>query len=64
MVTGIVDWECSGFYPEYWEYTRSLFEGFRNSERERNLMHTIFKAFGDYSKELDVEKRSWEEGIG
>lgn len=32
-VSGIVDWEFAGFYPEYWEYTKSLFEGFRWSER-------------------------------
>ena len=62
-VTGIVDWESSGFYPEYWDYTRSLYEGFRHRERERGLMHAIFKVFGDYSKEFDVEKRSWEEGV-
>ena len=61
-VMGIVDWENSGFYPEYWDYTRSLYEGFRYTERGRDLMHTIFRPFGDYSKEFDVEKRSWEEG--
>ncbi|KAJ1963866.1 hypothetical protein GGI12_001793 [Dipsacomyces acuminosporus] len=21
----IIDWECCGFYPEYWEYTKSLY---------------------------------------
>ncbi len=24
-VTGIVDWECAGWYPEYWEYTKAHF---------------------------------------
>ena len=24
-VVGIVDWELSGFYPEYWEYVKALF---------------------------------------
>lgn len=61
-VTGIVDWESAGFYPEYWEYTRALFEGFRYAERTRDMLHELFKAFGDYSKEFEVEKRSWEEG--
>ncbi|QGA21624.1 hypothetical protein EYB26_009335 [Talaromyces marneffei] len=28
-VTGIVDWETSGYYPEYWDYTKAMFEGFR-----------------------------------
>ncbi|KAI0007108.1 kinase-like domain-containing protein [Xylariaceae sp. FL0662B] len=61
-VTGIVDWENSGYYPEYWDYTRSLYEGFRYSWRWCDVMHEVFKPFGDYSKEFEVEKRSWEEG--
>ncbi|KAK6865799.1 hypothetical protein PG995_002327 [Apiospora arundinis] len=61
-LVGIVDWEFSGYYPEYWEYTKSLFEGFRYSQRWQNVMHETFKAFGDMSKEYEVEKRSWEEG--
>ncbi|TVY25258.1 hypothetical protein LHYA1_G007005 [Lachnellula hyalina] len=61
-VTGIVDWETSGYYPEYWDYTKALFEGFRYTERWRDFMHDIFRAFGDLSKEFEVEKRSWEEG--
>lgn len=28
-VTGIVDWEMAGYYPEYWEYTKALYERFR-----------------------------------
>jgi len=23
-VTGIIDWDLSGWYPEYWEYVRAL----------------------------------------
>lgn len=61
-VTGIVDWENSGYFPEYWDYTKSLFEGFRQSQRARDFMHDIFKSFGDFSKEFEIEKRSWEEG--
>ncbi|POR36758.1 Protein kinase-like domain protein [Tolypocladium paradoxum] len=61
-VTGIVDWETAGYYPEYWEYTKSLFESFRYSYRLRETIHNIFRVFGDYSKEVEVEKRSWEEG--
>ncbi|TVY35184.1 hypothetical protein LOCC1_G008040 [Lachnellula occidentalis] len=61
-VTGIVDWETSGYYPEYWDYTKALFEGFRYTERWRDFMHDIFRAFGDLSKEFEVERRSWEEG--
>lgn len=63
-VTGIVDWETAGYYPEYWEYTKAMFEGFRWSLRYNDLMKDIFSVFGDYSSELDVENRSWEAGDG
>ncbi|KAK8139932.1 hypothetical protein PG984_001055 [Apiospora sp. TS-2023a] len=58
---GTVNWEFSGYYLEYWEYTKSLFEGFRYTKRWQNVFHETFPAFGDLSKEF-VEKRSWEEG--
>lgn len=61
-VTGIVDWESAGHYPEYWEYTKALFEGFRWPRRYNDVIHNVFKEFGDYSRELDVERRSWEAG--
>jgi len=63
-VTGIVDWENSGYYPEYWEYTKSLFEGFRYRQRWRDFYHKIFKQFEDYAREFEVEERSWGEGDG
>lgn len=62
MITGIVDWENSGYYPEYWDYTKSLFEGFRYTPQWVNVIHEIFKAFGDLSREYEVENRSWESG--
>ncbi|OTA98636.1 hypothetical protein M426DRAFT_17234 [Hypoxylon sp. CI-4A] len=57
-VTGIIDWEGAGFYPEYWDYTKAMFEGFRWPKRYNDMMHTVFSEFGDYSREFDVEKRS------
>ncbi|KAI1209388.1 uncharacterized protein F4807DRAFT_460604 [Annulohypoxylon truncatum] len=61
-VTGIIDWEFAGYYPEYWEYTKAMFEGFRWSLRYNNMVHGVFREFKDYSAEFDVEKRSWESG--
>ncbi|KAJ8122901.1 hypothetical protein ONZ43_g1018 [Nemania bipapillata] len=63
-VTGIVDWEFSGYYPEYWDYTKAMFESFRWIKRYNDMVKEIFKEFGDYSGELDVETRSWELGDG
>ncbi|KAI0889355.1 uncharacterized protein GGS22DRAFT_184933 [Annulohypoxylon maeteangense] len=63
-VTGIIDWEFAGYYPEYWDYTKSMFEGFRWSLRYNNMVKGVFSEFKDYSQELDVEVRSWESGDG
>lgn len=60
-VSGIVDWENSGFYPEYWEYTKSMFEGFRWIDRYNEMARGwwAFVGEGGYEKELAVEKESW-----
>ncbi|KAI0840596.1 hypothetical protein F5Y06DRAFT_243785 [Hypoxylon sp. FL0890] len=63
-VTGIVDWETAGYYPEYWEYTKAMFEGFRWPRRHNDMVQEVFSDFGDYSQELQVEKESWESGDG
>jgi hypothetical protein len=63
-VTGIVDWETAGYYPEYWDYTKAMFEGFRWTLRYNDLVRDAFSEFGDYSREFVVEKMSWEAGDG
>ncbi|KAI1144064.1 kinase-like domain-containing protein [Hypoxylon sp. FL0543] len=63
-VTGIVDWETAGYYPEYWDYTKAMFEGFRWSQRYNEMVQEVFSEFGDFAPELSVEKRSWEMGDG
>lgn len=56
-VAGIVDWETAGYYPEYWEYTKALYEEFRWPRRYARMIHNLFSIFGDYTKEWNVEKR-------
>lgn len=63
-VSGIIDWETAGWYPEYWDCTKSLYEGFRWPRRHNDMMRRVFAAFGDYTAEIDVERRSWEMGDG
>lgn len=63
-VTGIVDWETAGYYPEYWDFTKAMFEGFRWPLRYNDLIEKVFGGFGDYSRELELEKRCWEMGDG
>lgn len=42
-VSGIVDWETAGYYPEYWDCTKAFFEGFRWSKRYNDLVLRAFK---------------------
>lgn len=63
-VVDIVDWETAGYYPEYWDCTKSLYEWFRRPQRHNEVMKSVFAALGDYTAEMDVERRSWESGDG
>ncbi|KAM3472486.1 hypothetical protein MY8738_008857 [Beauveria namnaoensis] len=63
-VSGIVDWEAAGYYPEYWDCTKSMFEGFRWPRRHNDTMKRVFAKFGDYSAELELETKAWESGDG
>jgi thiamine kinase-like enzyme len=62
-VSGIVDWETAGYYPEYWDYTKALFEGFRWNWRYLDVIYRVLAKFRDYSRGLDVERRSWGMGM-
>jgi hypothetical protein len=42
-VSGIVDWEGAGYYPEYWDYTKALFEGFRWRPRYLRMVRRVFE---------------------
>jgi aminoglycoside phosphotransferase (APT) family kinase protein len=58
-ISGLIDWETAGYYPEYWEYSKSMFEQFRWPDRYNNMIIDVFKEFGDYSRELETEMNSW-----
>ncbi|KAF2469556.1 kinase-like protein [Lindgomyces ingoldianus] len=51
-ISGIVDWECAGWYPEYWEYTKAHFSA-RYSIRW--TADVIDQDFLGYRDELRVE---------
>ncbi|SPJ86881.1 uncharacterized protein FTOL_11906 [Fusarium torulosum] len=63
-LSGIIDWETAGYYPDYWDYTKSMFEGFRWPRRYNEMMRGVFSEFGDYSEELAIERKAWESGDG
>ncbi|KAF7122517.1 hypothetical protein CNMCM5793_000542 [Aspergillus hiratsukae] len=56
-LSGIVDWECAGFYPEYWEFTKLMY----GAERFPEIQQIIRDAFAedDYEEELEAETLLW-----
>ncbi|OBT66555.1 hypothetical protein VE03_03701 [Pseudogymnoascus sp. 23342-1-I1] len=57
-LSGIVDFGCAGFYPEYWEYTKGIYGHFGP---ETAWPITLLDAFsGLYEDELAAEKLLWE----
>lgn len=61
-ISGIVDWECAGWYPEYWEYSKMHFTVRQTSRWIVDVVDRIFPAYRD---ELEAEnilvsmKPSW-----
>lgn len=55
-MSGIVDWECAGFLPEYWDFTKAMY-----SARRDPILEAIFRrAFGlRYGSELKGERKLW-----
>lgn len=49
-VTEIIDWEMAGWWPAYWEYTKSLF-GNRDVQWWKALVE---KVLGPYPSELRI----------
>ncbi len=43
-MTGIVDWDTAGYYPEYWDYTKAMYEGFRWTRRYNGLAKSVFSS--------------------
>jgi hypothetical protein len=52
-----VDWECAGFYPEYWEYTKLMYDAEMFPE-VRQIIHEAFSEEG-YEEELEAERLLW-----
>ncbi|PGH13415.1 hypothetical protein AJ79_03694 [Helicocarpus griseus UAMH5409] len=55
---GIVDFECSGFLPEYWEYTMAMFDFWATQKPWGALVDSVFEGF-DYREELEAERELW-----
>jgi len=56
-ISGIIDWENAGWYPEYWEYTKCHF-GVRLCQRWLKMVDAVFE--DRYGEELKIERQYWE----
>lgn len=56
-LSAIVDWECAGFFPKYWEFTKLRY----GAERYPVVEEIIRDAFTekDYQREFEAERQLW-----
>lgn len=55
-LSGIVDWECASYVPEYWEFTKAM-HGVWGLEDDETLMRCAFD--DGYEDELMAEQALW-----
>ncbi|KAI0839737.1 kinase-like protein [Hypoxylon sp. FL0890] len=58
-LSGIVDWETAGWYPDYWEYTKAYYITKLKWRWLRDVIDATFRDLGDFSDDLDVERKLW-----
>lgn len=56
-LSGIIDWECASYKPEYWEYTKTMWFSLNDPE----LGPLFRRALGgdQYQEELEIERLLW-----
>ena len=54
-VVAIVDWECAGWYPEYWEYTKAHY----NYVYVPEFYDMLVQAIDRYDEQLKAERELW-----
>ncbi|KZZ98369.1 Protein kinase-like domain protein [Moelleriella libera RCEF 2490] len=57
-LSGIVDWENSGCYPEYWDYTKAHYVT-KLHQRWLKIVDDVFRHFGNFDTELSIERQLW-----
>ncbi|KAM3422441.1 hypothetical protein BST61_g2789 [Cercospora zeina] len=55
-VVAIIDWECAGWYPEYWEYTKAHYNSVYLPEFYEMLRQRVDR----YDGELEAERVLWQ----
>jgi len=54
-ISGIVDWETAGWYPEWWEYTKCHFGIYGH----KKWLEVIEEILPGYQNELEAERELW-----
>lgn len=54
-IAAIIDWECAGWYPEYWEYTRAHY----NRLDMPDFYQILATRMDTYDDELKAERHLW-----
>lgn len=54
-LSGLIDWECAGWYPEYWDYTIAIY----HIKKLPFWVNSLGRIFPQYAQELEVERVMW-----
>lgn len=54
-LSAILDWECAGFFPEYWEYTKAMYGVWREKPMEK-MWRRALGGDEEYEVELKAEQ--------
>ena len=54
-LSGLIDWECAGWYPEYWDYTIAIY----HTKLLVYWANSLGRIFPQYKEELEVEREMW-----
>ncbi|KAG6240313.1 hypothetical protein E4U25_008139 [Claviceps purpurea] len=57
-LSGIIDWETCGWYPDYWDYTKAHFIT-KIHRRWLKIVDAVFEKLGNFEVELAVERQLW-----
>ena len=58
-LAGIIDFGCSGYLPEYWEYTKAKHDFWGDQKDWAALINSVFHG-EQYKEELQAEREMWQ----
>ncbi|KAG6317488.1 hypothetical protein E4U22_006203 [Claviceps purpurea] len=57
-LSGIIDWETCGWFPDYWDYTKAHFIT-KIHRRWLKIVDAVFEKLRNFEAELAVERQLW-----